>query len=55
MLRAHVTRNMLLGTILTVTGTIVAVQFSSKDTLDLNTKEIKVLYSNQGYIVYLIL
>ena len=32
-----------------------AVQFSSKETLDLDIKEIKVLYSNPGYIVYLIL
>jgi hypothetical protein len=55
MLRAHVTKTMLLGTILTVTGTIIAVQFSSKETLDLDTKDIKVLYSNPGYIVYLVL
>ncbi len=55
MLGANVTRTMLLGTALTVLGTIVAVQFSSKETLDLNTEEVKALYFNPAYISYLVL
>ena len=55
MLGANVTRTMLLGTALTVLGTVVAVQFSSKETLDLNTEEVKALYFNPAYISYLVL
>ena len=53
MLGARVTRAMLAGTCLTVTGTVVAVQFSSKDTLDLDTREMKRLYFNPAYLCYL--
>lgn len=53
LLGTHVTRQMYFGTFLTVFGTIVAVQFSSKVTLDLNTAEIKELYLNPIYMIYL--
>ena len=55
MLGATVTKAMFLGTCLTVVGTVVAVQFSSKSTLELNTEQIKNLYLNPAYIVYLCL
>ena len=55
LLGSHITKQMYLGTCLTVSGTVVAVQFSSKMTLDLNTSDIKKLYSNPAYIVYLCL
>ena len=55
MLGARVTQTMMAGTLLTVTGTIMAVQFSSKETLDLNTEDIKNLYKNPAYICYLFL
>ena len=53
--RLSQTQTMLAGTCLTVTGTVMAVQFSSKVTLDLDTDDIKKLYHNPGYLVYLIL
>ncbi|KAL9186813.1 hypothetical protein ACHAXT_010533 [Thalassiosira profunda] len=53
LLGAHVTQSMLAGTCLAVTGTVMAVQFSSKETLDLNTSEIKDLYHNRFYQAYL--
>lgn len=53
MLGANVTKTMLFGTCLTVAGTIIAVQFSSKNTLELNTAEIKDLYRNPAYLAYL--
>lgn len=55
MLKANVTKNMLIGTGLTVMGTILAVQFSSRATLNLRTEDIKVLYSNPAYLIYLVL
>ncbi len=54
MLKANVSKTMLIGTVLTVMGTILAVQFSSRATLDLRTDDIKVLYSNPAYLAYLI-
>lgn len=53
MLGATVTKPMLLGTFLIVTGTLCVVQFSSKDTFDLNTNHMKMLYCNPAYICYL--
>lgn len=53
MLGAHVTQTMLVGTLLTVTGTVMAVQFSSKDTLELDVDDIKQLYLNPVYLSYL--
>lgn len=55
MLGARVTKTMSIGTVLTVTGTVLAVQFSSKKTLELKTDEMKELYSNPAYIIYLAL
>lgn len=55
MLKANVTKTMLIGTGLTVTGTILAVQFSSRATLNLRTDDIKKLYKNPAYIAYIIL
>ena len=55
MLGARVTQTMLVGTMLTVIGTVMAVQFSSKETLELSTADIKKLYSNPAYISYLCL
>ena len=46
---------MLAGTCLTVVGTLMAVQFSSKETLELNTDDMKALYKNPAYITYLVL
>mmetsp|Transcript_37540 Transcript_37540/g.54971 ORF Transcript_37540/g.54971 Transcript_37540/m.54971 type:complete len:578 (-) Transcript_37540:1716-3449(-) len=54
MLGANVTRTMLIGTCLTVIGTLMAVQFSSKTTLELKTAEMKQLYANPAYISYLV-
>lgn len=54
MLKANVTKTMLIGTGLTVMGTVLAVQFSSRATLDLRTEDIKILYSNPAYITYLV-
>jgi hypothetical protein len=53
MLGAHVSQTMLAGTFLTVAGTVMAVQFSSKETLDLDTEDIKKLYANPAYVCYL--
>jgi hypothetical protein len=53
MLGAHVNQTMLAGTFLTVGGTVMAVQFSSKETLDLDTEDIKKLYANPAYLCYL--
>ncbi len=53
LLGAQVTRAMFGGTFLTVVGTVLAVQFSSKETLDLNTSEMKMLYCNPAYLIYL--
>lgn len=55
MLKANVTKTMLIGTGLTVMGTILAVQFSSRATLDLDTGDIKELYANPAYLIYLAL
>jgi hypothetical protein len=55
MLGAHVTQTMLAGTFLTVMGTVMAVQFSSKETLDLDTEGIQKLYRNPAYLSYLVL
>mmetsp|Transcript_11202 Transcript_11202/g.13680 ORF Transcript_11202/g.13680 Transcript_11202/m.13680 type:complete len:641 (-) Transcript_11202:269-2191(-) len=55
MLGATVTKRMLFGTCLTVLGTLIAVQFSSKESLELNTEEMKQLYVNPVYITYLFL
>jgi len=55
MLGATVTQTMLAGTCLIVTGTVMAVQFSSKETFELGTSDIKKLYHNPAYISYLIL
>ena len=55
LLGSRVTKQMYIGTCLTVSGTVVAVQFSSKVALDLNTSEMKKLYMNPLYIVYLCL
>jgi drug/metabolite transporter (DMT)-like permease len=55
MLKAQITRRMIVGTMLTVLGTVVAVQFSSKTTLELDTAEMVHLYKNPGYIAYLVL
>ena len=54
LLGAHVTQAMLAGTVLTVTGTVLAVQFSSKETLALDIHGMKQLYSNPAYLAYLI-
>ena len=48
LLKAKVTQTMLAGTALTVAGTVMAVQFSSKETLDLTLDEIVALYENPG-------
>ena len=55
MLGATVTQTMLAGTCLTVTGTIMAVQFSPKETYELNTSDMKRLYHNPAYLTYLTL
>ncbi len=55
MLKAIVTRRMLMGTILTVIGTVIAVQFSSKKTFELNVEDLTRLYGNPAYITYLVL
>lgn len=55
MLKANVSNAMLIGTGLTVMGTVLAVQFSSPVTLNLSTEEMKDLYSNPAYIIYLTL
>jgi hypothetical protein len=47
-----VTKQMMVGTGLAIVGTMIAVQFSSKETLDLNTEEIKALYGNTAFLVY---
>lgn len=52
-LGAEVTRPMLLGTFLTVAGTIFTVQFSSKKKVKLGSEELKVLYSNPIYTAFL--
>jgi hypothetical protein len=54
LLGAHVTQTMMAGTCLTVTGTIVAVQFSSKETLELDISGMKMLYFNPAYLSYLL-
>lgn len=55
LLKASVTNKMLMGTSLTVIGTCIAVQFSSKAVLELNIDEMVTLYKNPIYIVYLVL
>ena len=55
MLKANVSKTMLIGTGLTVMGTVLAVQFSSRETLNLNTDEMKGLYANPAYLLYLAL
>ena len=44
---------MMAGTCLVVTGTVMAVQFSSKETLELGIDDMKKLYVNPAYISYL--
>ena len=55
MLKANVTRRMMVGTMFTVLGTVIAVQFSSKTTLELTTSEMVELYRNPAYVTYLAL
>ena len=55
MLGARITETMLAGTLLTVTGTIMTVNFASKETLELSISEIKDLYQSTAYVVYLVL
>ena len=55
MLKANVTRRMMVGTMFTVLGTVIAVQFSSKTTLELTSSEMVDLYRNPAYITYLAL
>eukprot|EP00984_Skeletonema_dohrnii_P027637 scaffold17264_cov78-Skeletonema_dohrnii-CCMP3373.AAC.1 len=55
LLKAKITETMLAGTVLTVTGTVLAVQYSSKETLELTTSEMKSLYINPAYLAYLAL
>jgi uncharacterized membrane protein len=55
LLKASITNKMLTGTFLTVIGTCIAVQFSSKTVLELNIDEMVTLYKNPVYIVYLVL
>ena len=55
MLGADVTKTMLLGTCLTVAGTVLAVQFSSKSTLELSTREMINLYYNPIFIAYMVM
>ena len=47
------TQTMMAGTCLVVTGTVMAVQFSSKETLELGIDDMKKLYVNPAYISYL--
>lgn len=53
-LKAKITKRMMIGTLFTVIGTIVAVQFSSKTTLELDTNDLMKLYMNGAYIGYLV-
>lgn len=53
MLGAKVTRQVILGTVLTVLGTILAVQFSSKSATKHSLHELIVLYANPAYLAYL--
>lgn len=53
-LKAKITKRMMIGTLFTVIGTIVAVQFSSKITLELNINDLIKLYTNGAYIGYLV-
>jgi len=55
MLKANVTKTMIIGTVLTVMGTLLAVQFSSKAAIDFDIKELQMLYSNPAYVTYLVL
>lgn len=55
MLGARITETMLAGTLLTVTGTLLTVNFASKETLELSINEIKDLYRSTAYVVYLVL
>ena len=55
MLGARITETMLAGTLLTVTGTLMTVNFASKETLELSISEIKDLYRSTAYLVYLVL
>lgn len=55
-LKARITKMMLCGTVVTVFGTIIAVQFSSKETLvQISIKEMVELYNNPAYITYIVL
>ena len=53
--RARITETMLAGTLLTVTGTIMIVNFASMETLELSISEIKNLDRSTAYVVYLVL
>lgn len=53
MLGAKITRQMIFGTVLTVVGTILAVQFSSKSAIQYSLQDMIVLYTNPAYLVYL--
>ncbi|KAL7449925.1 hypothetical protein ACHAWC_001929 [Mediolabrus comicus] len=55
MLGARITETMLAGTLLTVTGTIMTVNFASKETLELSISDIQNLYRSTAYVVYLVL
>mmetsp|Transcript_24666 Transcript_24666/g.38106 ORF Transcript_24666/g.38106 Transcript_24666/m.38106 type:complete len:571 (-) Transcript_24666:446-2158(-) len=54
MLGCTVTGRMALGTFLIVTGTVLSVQFSSKDRLDFTIDDIISLYQNPKYIAYVV-
>lgn len=54
MLGSKVTRQMIAGTLLTVVGTILAVQFSSKKAIELSLDDMITLYANPANIAYII-
>jgi len=54
MLGSKVTRQMIAGTLLTVVGTILAVQFSSKKAIELSLNDMITLYANPANIAYII-
>uniref|UniRef100_A0A6U5HFN1 Magnesium transporter n=1 Tax=Corethron hystrix TaxID=216773 RepID=A0A6U5HFN1_9STRA len=54
-LKKEIRREVVLGTILTVLGTCLAVQFSSRSVLEMSVTDLVVLYSRTPYIVYLCL
>jgi len=53
MLGAKITRQMIFGTVLTVLGTILVVQFSSKSAMQYSLHDMILLYTNPAYLVYL--